>query len=934
MFAKHRLLACALMLCIAAAAGARVISYAPYSDRASFVAHQHRLNRHFVLVEGPTINAGPVLGAPLPYYGAVNGQVVVYDSKGLEEPRVVFPQDSTLVAISVAAVREEGTTPAILIQTNANFDGKNPQNQSIFLFSIDGGASWKRPLLPNGTLTELGLPYIDVGGPYARSRYSQVRIGTAADPFVVNIPGAGIWAVSADGSVRVLVPQSDAPSQNVPIRLAGSDAAGTRFLYRIDTSIGIVSLSGTKTLLGTTSGNTNSSGVEGWITPAGDAYIEERTGSQATLSYYHAGSSPGTIATAALNTDPAQLPLFAIPTVDYSGAWVITRGGGKPTVLSKHTASGGLVVQWQDITAPEVEALHAGPSGETVLIQVHRPRLQPDQRLFKDPALAVWHVGEPAPKTYDELFMNEQTTKGFVHVNADNLEGGETFVFDSGALVSQGGGGVIISPSVPVGGGGDVIQEWGVVRASLKQQLVLPGIARTRGAYDSNWLSDVIIYNPADAAQKVAIRYVATGDEPRTADVKETTLTLAAHEIRIIPDALKALFNIDNGGGAFFITPEGGVNVTSRTYTKTGTGTYGFGMNGIDLFTSASPRFPVSFAGAFAGMNYRTNLIITDTSARGSDALLTAAGQSGAMGNAGVTYSAPVGGQQQINGIGQPLGLYPTDTGALIVKPERGETIASVIAIDNRTNDATYFPPDLPSPVVRTIPAIGHLDGANNSRFRSDLYLYNPAAQPRSVTLQAKMWDTNEQPMTLNLTLLPNEARVIKDVLFTAFGRTGIARLRYQSQGDPVGVRVTSRTYTLKDDGGTYGFLMPPLNNFQSAGAGDTLEILGAVGGTEYRTNVGIVELTGFPSGVNPASVRVEIIDDAGKSIDSFTVTVPIAGGMQLNDIFHARGLGDSPRGVLIRVTPITGIIGAYATLNDNATNDPTYLAANLAAKQ
>ena len=925
--------ACALLLCVAAAANARVISYAPYSDRASFVALQHRLNRHFVLVEGNTIFGGGPVGGPAilpPVYGSFNGQVVVYDSKGQEEPRVVFPQDGTLAGISMAAVRENGTTPAILIETNSNFEGKNPQNQFLFLLSMDGGASWKRLLLPNGLISDLSAPKIDVGGPFAQSRYASVRIGTAADPFVIAIPSNGIWAVSADGSVRVLVPQSDAPPSS--IRLAGSDPAGGRFLYRVDNNIGYVSLAGTKTLLG---GTASSSSTEGWITPSGDAYVEERTGTQATLEFYRAGSTTGTvIASAALNTDPSQLPLFGVPTFDYTGAWVITRGGGKPTVLSKHTAAGGLVEQWQDITAPEVEALHAGASGQTVLIQVHRPRLQPDQRLFKDPALAVWHAGQPAPRNYDELFMNEQTNKGFVHVDVDKIEDGEPFVFDSGAILNASPGTVIISPAVPVGGGSDVLQEWGVVRASLKQQLVLPGIGRTPGAYNSNWLSDVIVYNPLDQSQKVAIRYIATGDEPRISDVKETTLTLAAHEIRVIPDALKALFDIDNGGGAFFITPEAGVNVTSRTYNKVGNGSYGFGMNGIDIFTAASPRFPVSFAGAFPGFNFRTNLILTDTSSRGTDATLAAAGQSGAMGNAGVQFHAPIGGQQQINGIGQPLGLFPSDTGALIVKPDTGETIASVIAIDNRTNDPTYFPPDLPAPVVRTIPAIGHLDGANNSKFRSDVYLYNPAAQTRNVTLQAKMWDTNESPMTLNLTLLPNEARVIKDALFTAFGRTGIARLRYQSQSDTTGVRVTSRTYTIQEDGGTYGFLMPPLNNFQSAGAGDTLEILGTVGGPNYRVNIGIVELTGFPNGAAPAQVRVEIIDDKGKSLDSFTVNVPIAGGIQLNDIFHARNLGDGPAAALIRVTPITGMVGAYATLNDNGTNDPTYLAANLGAKQ
>jgi hypothetical protein len=80
-------------------------------------------------------------------------------------------------------------------------------------------------------------------------------------------------------------------------------------------------------------------------------------------------------------------------------------------------------------------------------------------------------------------------------------------------------------------------------------------------------------------------------------------------------------------------------------------------------------------------------------------------------------------------------------------------------------------------------------------------------------------------------------------------------------------------------------------------------------------------------------AARVDIIDDKGKTIDSFTMNVPSAGGVQINDLFHARGLGDGPAAALIRVTPLGGLIAAYATMNDNGTNDPTYLAANLASQ-
>lgn len=212
-----------------------------------------------------------------------------------------------------------------------------------------------------------------------------------------------------------------------------------------------------------------------------------------------------------------------------SGAWAITRGGGRPTVLYRVT-SGQLETMWSDITSPDVEALHAGTSGEKLLIQVHRPRPAVDARVFKDPALAVWHVGDIAPRAYDELFLNEQWNKGFVHVDVEKIEGGEPFVFDGGAAPQGGGGGIIVSPP-PSSGGGDIVQEWGVVRASLKQQLVLPTVGRTRGAFGSDWVSDVIIQNPLNDSQTLELRFVPSGG---ALPAQSKTVTLNRLEIRML----------------------------------------------------------------------------------------------------------------------------------------------------------------------------------------------------------------------------------------------------------------------------------------------------------------------------------------------------------------------------------------------------------------
>jgi hypothetical protein len=922
-------------LFIASVAQARIISYAPYTDRAATPALQHRMNRHFVLVEqAPASNLQIV--SPIPPYAVFPpGQLVLYDSKGEEEPRVIFPIDGTNASINVAAVREdERQVVSALIQTTANLNGTNPGGFAIWLMTNDSGASWMKVAIPLAGVFSQSFG-ADNGGPFVRSRYSSVRIGTREVPFVVGTP-LGVFAVANDGTVKQIL--TSAMMSSLP--LLGSDREGRRFLVWTTNSIAIVDINGNQSTVATISANGS---IEGWIAPDGGVFLEHTMTQGQVVLWYAKDGAINPVAASWDGSPTAQPPInsswvfFAVPTADYSGAWIVKRGGSRPSSLLLYKPGAGLVQQWQDVSAPEVEALHPAASGTRVLIQVHRPRQSVDQMMFKDPALAVWHVGDPAPRFYDELFLSETTTKGFVHLDVDAVETGEPFVFDSGVAQSFFPMGPILSPA-PSAGGSDVIQEWGVVRASLKQQLVLPGVGRTPGAYGSNWSTDVTLYNPSDAPLNVDLSFVSNGVDVRAADVMPPSrMTLKAREIRMIPDVLNSFFHIDNGNGALYVTPEvgGGVNVTSRTYNKTAAGTYGFSMNGIDVFSAAGPRFPLTFSGAFEGSNFRTNLMLTDVSGRGTEVNASASGPSGVVATEVVTFSAPRGGQMQFNGVAPMLGLSSSDTGALLIQPSRGETIGSVFVADNRTNDPTFFPPDIPVSVMRVIPAIGHLDGANGSKFRSDLYLFNNSSQAKILTLQAKLWDVPENPTTLPLTLLPHEARVIHDVLLNAFGKVGIARLRFTAQGSTsdTSVRVTSRTYTIDPGGGTYGFLMPPLNSFQSGGPGDTLEMLGATLDPHFRTNLGLVDLTGFP-GVRAARARVEIIDDGGKSLDSFEISVPSAGGMQIDDLFHGRGLAESARSVLIRVTTIEGMIGAYVAFVDNGTNDPTYVAANLAANE
>jgi hypothetical protein len=904
-----------VLLALAPAAMARVLSYSPYTNRAAVPAYQLRSAREFVLVEQPGTQFG---GGGIPWVD--DAEVVVYDVQGASEPRVIFPAaGEPREAISFAA---HGRNGAVLLQTTGNFQGRNAPRQWITLIGDTTGTTWTRIPELDGASVQNSSSYEDLGGYYTRGLRGTVRPVSSGKYLFVVDTSTGIWGIEAGGKAgRLAIAGSS---------MIGSDATSSRILVQQNSRIWLLDLeSEAMADLGPVESGWY---MQGWVAGHDRAYVLTTGYGGRHLSLYRQGSSPELIGRPypIAHPVPGRDPwsFIAAPTQDYSGAWMIQRDFGKPTTLLRHTESEGVKTFWTDITGPQVEALHPGASGERLLIQVHRPRMQPD-RWFIDPALAIWKIGDPAPRDYDELFVAETDLKGFVHLDVDAMAQGHPFVFDSG----------IGSPpesrtSPPISGGGDVVQEWGIVRSSLKQELVLPGIARLPGAFNSYWQSDVVIYNPTNAEQPVVIRFAPLSAQ--SGELAATTITLAPREIRVIRDALKELFAVENGGGSLHIEPSVGVSATGRTYTSSGAGTYGFSMAALDALTAAGTRFPLSFAGAFPGMLFRTNILLTAPKGLVAGARLQAYGVSGEMGSSDVTLSTVSSGVWQMNNVSSVLSLASHEEGGLVVRPTHGFVIPAVVAIDNITNDPTYFPPDLPAPVVRVIPVIGHLDGANNSKFRSDLYLLNLSSRVRTVMLEAKAWDNNEPVKTVQFTLLPNEDRVIRDVLPRLFGMTGFARLRYMSFGDDSeGVRVTSRTYNLLENGGTLGCLIPPLNSFQAAASGESLEILGVIGDSRFRANIGLVELSPFNGGQRlTTNVRIRIIDERGLQIDTFEVTLPMAGGMQINDVLRERGL-TAAKAVLIRVEPNgPGLVGAYATLTDNTSNDPSFLAATLGAQE
>ena len=174
-------------------------------------------------------------------------------------------------------------------------------------------------------------------------------------------------------------------------------------------------------------------------------------------------------------------------------------------------------------------------SGRRLLVQVHRPRPQMDQRLFKDPALAVWEEGQPAParvrralpERADEQGVRPPRRRDGRRRGAVRLRLGRHRPRASSAAAGR--------PATAARAGRDVVQEWGVVKASLRQRLVIPAVARTAGAGGAFWKTDLLLGNPGRRAAPAS----TSGSFRRGGgEAREAIVSLASREIRLVPDVL------------------------------------------------------------------------------------------------------------------------------------------------------------------------------------------------------------------------------------------------------------------------------------------------------------------------------------------------------------------------------------------------------------
>jgi|GEM_PF-500662 len=119
-------------------------------------------------------------------------------------------------------------------------------------------------------------------------------------------------------------------------------------------------------------------------------------------------------------------------------------------------------------------------------------------------------------------------------------------------------------------------------------ELTIPAVGRAPGVAGTFWRSDVTLFNPGLTTLTVSLRYLAAGQDNRSA--ASQNVSIPPSRTVVIADVAQAL-GITSGSGALQVlwNAAAGPIVTSRTYTTTeGGGTYGQSIDPVTSFANDS----------------------------------------------------------------------------------------------------------------------------------------------------------------------------------------------------------------------------------------------------------------------------------------------------------------------------------------------------------
>jgi BACON domain-containing protein len=467
--------------------------------------------------------------------------------------------------------------------------------------------------------------------------------------------------------------------------------------------------------------------------------------------------------------------------------------------------------------------------------------------------------------------------------------------------------------------------------------LILPVITHVNGA-SAVFQSDVRVTNGSLADISYQLLLTPTRSNATQVGV-QTVVPATAGQTIAFNDIAKDFFGFgatgqpnDQGFGSLQIIPLNTSSLltfaSSRTYATAGNGTFGQFVPVSLLSSFATQGKVLSLQHVAQSSAFHTNLGLVEGSGVAANGRVRIIDDTGTVLQT-VPFSLQPGEHQQINNFISSNGVATLADGRLevLVDSATGAVTAYASVLDNITQDPYAVAPVQASTIAATrfiAPGVADLGGAAN--FHSDLRIYNGGSTSQTVNLTFFPQITVQPVIAQPITIGAGQVSAINDVLPSIFNVTGTGGSVLITTASPASLVTTVRTYSKDATGGTFGQFIPGVTPSQGVGAGERgLQVLQLEQSAAFRSNVGIVELTG-----NTAHVRLTLILPDSKTSPSTEFDIKPNEFRQFNSVIASMtGQPNTYNArMIVEVTSGSGRVTAYGSVIDNRTQDPTYVPA------
>jgi hypothetical protein len=501
---------------------------------------------------------------------------------------------------------------------------------------------------------------------------------------------------------------------------------------------------------------------------------------------------------------------------------------------------------------------------------------------------------------------------------------------------------------------------------------VAGGMAYVDGKNGERFQSDLSIFNPGTETAVLSLAFVSgDGWSGVPAEAWKPLPPLLKGETRAFTNVLGGFFGLAKGAfGVVLVRSDSGPIppvVVSRTYNAADAetkGTFGLSVPAMSVASGVKPASAAAGGNFLADLrhdaSFRTNLVVANL--KDEDAVVEFVFRNGAgeiLGSpARITVEArgvkqvnsalvaPVAGTGAIGGAGF-TGTAAHFSAEVIIKEGEGVYPYATV-IDAGTGDSIVVTPaPRPSPTYR-LPGIVRVKGKNDKYWVSDVAILNPGTTERKVLVTysyLKSGSTKRTSVFDTITLGAHKLAVLKDF---------VKEWLELPEDDPNGyissyvdvtpdtddlspaepLVVTGKTYT-PSGAGSVGLQVDAFvfeDGVSAQGSSRKLVLSGLEANAKYRTNVALFLTPGSTGGVQ---VDVRVLNAAGvesKKI-SFVGLDPSSPFVQFNssDLFAGLSTDETSRATVVIDNPRgTGLVGAYATVIDNLSDDATFVAGQL----